>query len=100
MVRFLAAMVALLLVAAPAFGAAGTKTVTLNIAGLTSTGCSSPASVRGTIKIFPGVRAVEVTRERGEATVEYVPEETDLAQLVVSVERSCRVKVTLPSPRE
>jgi copper chaperone CopZ len=94
----MAAIVALLLVAAPASGAAGTKTVTLKVAGLTATGCSSPASVRGTIKRFPGVRAAEVARDRGEATVEYVPEETDLTQLIAMVEQSCRVKVTPPSP--
>ena len=98
MVRFVAAMMAFLLVAGAAWGAAGTKTVTLKVAGLTATGCSSPGSVRGTIKSFPGVRAAEVTRERGEATVEYVPEETDLGQLISLVEQSCRVKVTPPSP--
>ena len=98
MVRVVAAIVALLLVAAPASGAAGTKTLTLKVAGLTVTGCSIPASVKGTIKSFPGVRAVDVTRDRGEATVEYVPEETDLGQLIAMVEQSCRVKITPPSP--
>lgn len=98
MVRFMAAVMVLLLVAGPAWGAAGTRTVTLKVAGLTATGCSSPASVKGTIKSFPGVRAVDVTRDRGEATVEYVPEKTDLGQLITLVEQSCRVKVTPPSP--
>lgn len=97
MIRFLSAMAALLLLAAPTSGAAGTKTVTLKVAGLTATGCSSPGSVRGTIKSFPGVSAAEVTRDRGEVTVEYVAEETDLEQLIALVEQSCRVKVTVPS---
>ena len=98
MIRVLPAIVGLLLAAAPASGAAGTKMVTLKVAGRTSTGCSSPASVKGTIKSFPGVRAVDVTRDRGEATLEYVPEETDLTQLIAMVEQSCRVKITPPSP--
>jgi len=86
----------LLLAAAPASGAAGTKTVTLKVAGLTATGCSSPASVKGTIMRTEGVTQAEVSRERGEAVVEFDPVKVDLAQLMAKVEQYCLVRVTRP----
>ena len=76
--------------------AAAPERVTLKIEGLTQAGCSSPASVRGTILRTEGVTQVEVSRERGEAVVELDPAKVDVAQLMAKVERYCLVKVTRP----
>ncbi len=79
--------------------AAAPERVTLRIEGLTQTGCSSPASVKGTILRTEGVTQAEVSRERGEAIVEVDPAKADLAQLMAKVERYCLVKVTRPPAR-
>lgn len=76
---------------------AGPERITLKIEGLTPSGCSSPAAVRGTMKNMEGVAAAQVSLERGEAVVEFDPAKLDLAQLAIRVERYCQVKVTRPS---
>jgi len=76
--------------------AAAPDRVTLKIEGLTPTGCSSPAAVRGTMKSTDGVSDAEVSLERGEAVLEFDPAKVDLAQLTGKVERFCQVKITRP----
>ena len=95
--RLLVSLVALLaVVGAFADAAAAPERVTLKVEGLTQTGCSSPASVKGTILRTEGVTQAEVSRERGEAIVEFDPAKVDLRQLMAKVERYCLVKVTRP----
>lgn len=91
-----------LVVVATVFGpvhnvAAAPERVTLRIEGLTQAGCSSPPSVKGTIESTEGVTRAEVSRERGEAVVEFDPAKVDVAQLMAKVERYCLVKVTRPA---
>jgi len=76
--------------------AAAPDRVTLKIEGLTPTGCSSPAAVRGTMKSTDGVSDAEVSLERGEAVLEFDPAKVDLAKLTGKVERFCQVKITRP----
>jgi len=84
---------------ASAAAAAEVTKVTLKVAGITQTGCSSPPAIRGTMRGFPGVRGAEVSLERGEATVEYEPGQLDLEKLISTVERMCLVKITRPPDR-
>jgi uncharacterized protein (DUF302 family)/copper chaperone CopZ len=72
--------------------------VTLKLEGLTASGCSSPAAVKGTMTSIEGVSAAEVRLERGEAVIEVDRAKVDLAQLAAKVERYCQVKV-LPETR-
>jgi copper chaperone CopZ len=76
---------------------AAPEKVTVKVEGLTSSGCSSPASVKGTMERIEGVARADVNAERGEAVVEFDPSRVDLAQLVAKVERYCLVKMTPPS---
>jgi len=79
--------------------AAAPERVTLKIEGLTASGCSSPAAVKGTIERTQGVTRAEVSRERAEAVVELDPASVDLPELIAKVERYCLVKVTrVPAP--
>jgi copper chaperone len=75
---------------------AALERITLKLEGLTSSGCSSPAAVRGTMKSVEGVSEAEVSLERGEAVVELDPAKVDLAWLATKVERFCQVKVNRP----
>lgn len=77
---------------------AASERVTLKLEGLTPSGCSSPAAVRGTMTSIEGVAAAEVSLERGEAVIEVDRAKVDLAQLAAKVERYCSVKV-LPGTR-
>lgn len=91
-----------LIVVATVFGtlgnvAAAPERVTLKIEGLTPTGCSSPPAVKGTIESTEGVVRADVSRERGEAVVEFDSAKADLTQLMAKVERYCLVKVTRPA---
>ena len=92
--RGLSAGVAVFVAATAA--AADVSKVTLKIDGITPTGCSSPAAVRGTMKSVDGVTQAEVSLERGEAVVEFDPAKVDLTQLMAKVERYCQVKITRP----
>jgi copper chaperone CopZ len=89
-------IVLLAVVGAFAGGATALERVTLKIEGLTQTGCSSPASVKGTMLRTEGVTRAEVSRERSEAIVEFDPTKVDLTQLMAKVERFCLVKVSRP----
>ncbi len=95
LVGFVALLVALWTVGG--LGAAPER-VTLKIEGMTASGCSSPASVKATMERTEGVARADVSAERGEAVVELDPARVDLAQLMVTVERYCLVKVTRPAP--
>lgn len=79
--------------------AADVTRLALKIEGMTSTGCSSPPAIRGTMQSFPGVRGADVSMERGEATLEYEPGQLDLEKLITTVERMCLVKITGPPAR-
>jgi len=94
--RVLVSLLTLLAVVGALGDAAAAERVTLKVEGLTQTGCSSPASVKGTILRTEGVTQAEVSRERGEAIVEFDPAKVDLRQLMAKVERYCLVKVTRP----
>ncbi|MFM2054846.1 MAG: hypothetical protein RL456_2883 [Pseudomonadota bacterium] len=58
--------------------------LTLSITGMTCGGCAR--SVTGVLKALPGVAAVEVSLEQGEARVSYDPAQVTPAQLSAAVE--------------
>ena len=60
------------------------ETVALKIKGMTCSGCV--ASVQRVLSALDGVQRAEVSLEREEATVEYVPERVDVARLRSAVE--------------
>ena len=58
--------------------------ITLSITGMSCGGCVR--SVTGVLKALPGVSAVDVTLEPGEARVSFDPAQVSPAQLAAAVE--------------
>lgn len=58
--------------------------ITLSITGMSCGGCVR--SVTGVLKALPGVSAVDVTLEPGEARVSFDPDQVSPAQLAAAVE--------------
>lgn len=100
MVQRLARLALVLALLGPAGAvAAEADRVTVKAEGLKPSGCSSPQAVEGTLAMIPGVRRAEVSREKGEALIEFEPGKVDWDALVATVERACQVKLIRPAAR-
>ena len=60
------------------------QSVTMKVKGMTCGGCV--ASVERVLREVDGVGKVDVSLQRGEATVEYAPERADVAKLREAIE--------------
>ena len=60
------------------------QSVTMKVKGMTCGGCV--ASVERVLKTLDGVGKVDVSLQRGEATVEYAPERVAESQLRAAIE--------------
>lgn len=100
MVRRLARLALVLALLGPAgVLAAEADRVTLKAEGLKPSGCSSPRPVQVTLARIPGVQRAEVSREKGEALIEFEPGKVDWDALVAKVELFCQVKLVRPAGR-
>ena len=55
--------------------------------------------VRGTLQSLPGVTKAEVSREKGEAVVEFEPTQVTPQKMAIEIKGKCGVNVTEISPR-
>lgn len=62
------------------------KNLTLSIEGMTCGGCVN--SVKRALANFPGIQKVEVSLEKGQATLEYDPAQVSPDQLKTAIEES------------
>jgi copper chaperone len=60
------------------------QTVTIGIKGMTCGGCV--ASVQRVLKTLKGVSKVDVSLQKHQATIDYVPEEVDPPRLRAAIE--------------